>query len=56
MTLHIKFAYSTYRIALRYFTLNNALRTVKTYRKYQIQFTQLVCHFHFEPYFSHHFI
>lgn len=35
MTLHIKFAYSTYRIALRYLTLNNALRMAKTNRKFK---------------------
>lgn len=33
LTIHIKFAYSTYRIALRYLMLNNALRNSKSYRK-----------------------
>lgn len=33
LTLHIKFAYSTYRIALRYLTLNESLRNSKMYRK-----------------------
>lgn len=31
LTLHIKFAYSTYRIALRYLTLNRSLRNSKMY-------------------------
>lgn len=33
LTLHIKFAYSTYRIALRYLNLNESLRNSKMYRK-----------------------
>lgn len=36
MTLHIKFAYSTYRIAIRYLTLNNVLRKWKAHRKLNI--------------------
>lgn len=34
LTIHIKFAYSTYRIALRYLALNNCLRNSKAYRKF----------------------
>ncbi|XP_055306380.1 gustatory receptor for sugar taste 43a-like isoform X2 [Sitodiplosis mosellana] len=33
LTIHIKFAYSTYRIALRYLALNNCLQNSKAYQR-----------------------